>query len=59
MDRPAYPEIPPPALRSDPDSFVQRTEAWIDFQAVGLPQWINAMVTYTDGRAKAALTLRR
>ncbi len=55
MTAPLRPTAPPPALRSNPDTFSANAEAQIIYQGNELPDWIEAMGDYIEEQAEAAL----
>ncbi|PTM75894.1 hypothetical protein [Cereibacter johrii] len=56
MPIPPRPPAPPPALRSNPETFSANAEATILYQWGAFPTWIEAIARFTEAQAEAALT---
>ncbi|AZB65537.1 hypothetical protein EBL87_17505 [Cereibacter sphaeroides] len=56
MPIPARPPAPPPALRSNPETFSANAEATILYQWGAFPAWLERIARYTEAQAEAALT---
>ncbi|MGP3722372.1 hypothetical protein [Cereibacter sphaeroides] len=56
MAIPPRPPAPPPALRSNPETFSANAEATILYQWGAFPAWLERIARFTESQAEAALT---